>query len=76
MHLGINALVNLAISMLSIFFCWRIFVYVRIDQILKMKNPAQVRALLFLLSIVFGHNLAGFFIEYLQWSSMLSHLVR
>jgi uncharacterized integral membrane protein (TIGR02327 family) len=76
MHLGINALVNIIISMISILFCWRILLYVRIDQLLRVKNPAQARALLILLAIVLGHNLGNFFIEYIQWSSMLSHLVQ
>lgn len=75
MHLGINALVNLLISMVCIVFCWRILLNVRIEQLLRVKTPALARGLLLLLSVVLGHNLATFFINYLQWSSLLSHLV-
>lgn len=75
MNLGVSAVVNIIISVLSIVFCYRVLLSVRIEQLLKVKNLAQGRILHMVLSIVLGHNVARFLIEYLQWSALLSHFV-
>jgi uncharacterized integral membrane protein (TIGR02327 family) len=75
MHIGIDALINIIISLFSIILCWRVLLTVRIEEIMRIKKKVQARALMVLLSIVLGHQLARFIIDYLFWSRMLSGLI-
>lgn len=72
--LGAQALINICISLISIVFCWWILTGIRIEAMIKTKRNTHAKALMIVLSIVLGHNLASFLIDYLGWSRMLSHL--
>lgn len=71
---GFHALMNICLSLICIIFCWRVLINVRFEDWLRVKKPIHARLLLILLSIVFGHQLATFFIDYLGWSRLLSQL--
>lgn len=74
-HLGMSALINIVISLISIIICWRVLLNIHIEAILKIKKSTHVKAIIVLLSIVLGHNLASFLIDYFNWSSMIGHLI-
>ncbi|SFI66072.1 DUF1146 domain-containing protein [Thermoflavimicrobium dichotomicum] len=73
-HLAITALINIILSISSILFCWSILSNIRIDKWIQTKKPFQIRVLMLLLSIIFGHQLATFFIDYLDWTRMITEL--
>lgn len=73
-NFGVAALVNIVISLLSISFTWWLLLQLKVEELLKVRQPFPARMLYIFLSIVFGHQLAEFFIDYLGWSRLLSHL--
>ncbi|RMB01140.1 putative integral membrane protein (TIGR02327 family) [Thermoactinomyces vulgaris] len=74
-QLALSGLVNIFLSILSIAFVWWILLGVRIEQLFKKNHTAQIRALMIVLSIILGHQLASFFIDYLSWSRLISQLI-
>ncbi len=73
-HLGVVALINIIVSLCSIVFCWSIISNLRLEQWIKTLKASQVRVLTLILSIVLGHQLATFFIDYLSWSRLIGNL--
>lgn len=71
MTLGVSALINLCISLVCIVFAWRVLWNVKLEKWLRVPNPSQARALLILLSIAIGHQVARFLIDYLDWSRLI-----
>lgn len=71
---GINALINLSLSLISIVICWRVLLNVKIENWLRIRTPAIVRAVLILFSVILGHLLASFFIDYLTWTRQISQM--
>lgn len=71
---GLNALLNICLSLACIAFSLRVLINLRIEKWLRVKKPAQARMLLILLSIVLGHQLATFFIDYLGWFRLFSQI--
>jgi uncharacterized membrane protein YwzB len=72
---GLNALMNLSISIICIVFCWRLLLMVRIESLLRTKRPGYAKLLLLVLSIVLGHLLASFFIDYFTWTQQISQML-
>lgn len=72
--LGMNALINIGLSLICIVFSWRVLINIRLEDWLRVKKPVHAKLLLILLSIVFGHQLATFFIDYLGWSRLVSQM--
>jgi uncharacterized integral membrane protein (TIGR02327 family) len=73
-HLGVVALINIILSLCSIVFCWSIISNLRLEQWMKSLKASQSRILILILSIVLGHQLATFFIDYLGWSRLIGNL--
>ncbi|SHE96567.1 conserved hypothetical integral membrane protein [Seinonella peptonophila] len=71
---GVNALINLFLSLICIVVSWRILMFVRIEELLRVKRPGYAKALMILLSVVMGHMLANFFIDYLSWTRQISQM--
>lgn len=72
--IGINALINICLSLLCIVFSWQVLIQFRFEEWMRVKKPIYVKLLMVLLSIVVGHQLAMFFIDYLGWSRLISQV--
>lgn len=72
--LGVSGLTNLILSLACIAFCWWVLMGVRIDQVVRQGKIWHARMLMIVLSIVLGHGVATFLIDYLQWSRMVGQL--
>jgi uncharacterized membrane protein YwzB len=70
--LGVSALTNIIFSLALIAFTWWVLLRVRIEAILKIKEPWFAFIVMMMLSIVIGHQLALFFINYLDWAQIIS----
>jgi|GEM_PF-878651 len=70
--IGVNALINICLSLLCIVFSWQILINFRFEEWMRVKKPIYAKLLLIMLSIVLGHQLAMFFIDYLGWSRLIS----
>ncbi|TCW39241.1 putative integral membrane protein (TIGR02327 family) [Laceyella sacchari] len=75
-QLAMESLVNILISLGSIVFCWWILTGVRWDVLIRPNRVMQARLLLSVVSIVLGHGLASFVIDYLGWSRLVGTLLR
>jgi uncharacterized integral membrane protein (TIGR02327 family) len=73
-QLGISSLVNILISLASIVICWWVIMGLRLEEVIKPGRVVQARMLAIILSIVLGHQLASFLIDYLSWSRWISGL--
>ncbi|WP_246333877.1 DUF1146 family protein [Thermoactinomyces mirandus] len=73
-QLALTGLVNILISIVCIVIVWWILLGMRIEFLFKSNRVVQARALMILLSIVLGHQLATFFIDYLGWSQLMTQL--
>jgi uncharacterized membrane protein YwzB len=72
--LGVSSLVNIILSLACITFTWWVLLQVRIEAILKIKEPLFAFIVMMILSIVIGHQLALFFINYLDWSRLVGQV--
>ncbi|MBD2845870.1 DUF1146 domain-containing protein [Paenibacillus sp. IB182496] len=73
--IGMNGLMSIVITLLSITFAWYVIQEIKLDTWLKRPRGPQARMLQVLLAIVLGHGFARFILDYLQWSSMLRWFV-
>ncbi|WP_165875787.1 DUF1146 family protein [Hazenella coriacea] len=71
---GVYALINTCLSLLCMVVCWWVLSGIRIEKIFRTQHTVRARALLIILSIVLGHLLASFFIDYLDWSRSIGRL--
>lgn len=69
---GVAALGNICISLVCIFLTWRVLLHIRVEKWLRVPNAGYVRALLLLLSIAIGHQVASFFIDYIEWTRLIT----
>ncbi|MFC4077379.1 DUF1146 family protein [Salinithrix halophila] len=69
-----TALVNILISLASIAISWWVLQNLRLDVFLRDPKGVRAKAFYVILSIVLGHGLATFIIDYTDWSRMLGHL--
>ncbi|MDN4592763.1 DUF1146 family protein [Polycladomyces subterraneus] len=72
--LGVTALVNIILSLVSIAFSWWALTNLRLDVFMRQPKSMQAHALMILLSVVLGHGLASFLIDYMGWSRLISQL--
>lgn len=72
--LGVTALINIILTLICIVFSWWILTNIRLDAWMRETEGIQAKALPVFLSIVLGHGLATFLIDYMSWSKMLSQL--
>jgi uncharacterized membrane protein YwzB len=74
-ELGVSSLTNIIFSLTLIAFTWWVLLRVRIEAILKIKEPWFAFIVMMMLSIIIGHQLALFFIHYLDWSSVVGQFL-
>lgn len=72
--MGISAIFNIIICLLSIGLAWWCLQMVNFDVLLKNAKSSQAKVLQIVLSVVIGYNFAKFIIDYAYWSTMLSRL--
>nr|WP_270172668.1 DUF1146 family protein [Paenibacillus sp. SYP-B4298] len=72
---GINGLIAIAITLLSIIFAWYVVQELKLEAFLKRPRSAQARMLQVLLAVVLGHGFARFFLDYLEWFDKLRWFV-
>lgn len=72
--IGFESLLSIFVSLICIFITWHLLLNVRIEAILRVKQAYQVKMLMVFLSVVFGHLLARFVIDYVTWSRWLPGL--
>jgi uncharacterized membrane protein YwzB len=72
--LGVSSLVNIVLSLAFITFTWWVLLRIRIEAILKIKEPWFAFIVMMILSIVIGHQLTLFFINYLDWSRLVGQV--
>ncbi|MCS1352266.1 DUF1146 family protein [Mechercharimyces sp. CAU 1602] len=72
--LGTSALINITISLISIAFCWWVISNMRLDRIISKVESPHIKLFTIILSVVLGHGLATFLIDYLSWSRMIKYL--
>lgn len=71
---GIYSLINTCLSLICIVVCWWVLSGVHVEKMFRTNQVVRARALLIILSIVLGHLLASFFIDYLEWSRSIGRL--
>lgn len=71
--LGYTALVNIFVTLICIFVCWRVVASLQLESLCRTKKRSIVCAII--LSIVFGYQLARFIIDYLTWAQMLPYIL-
>ncbi|WP_166243562.1 DUF1146 family protein [Paenibacillus turpanensis] len=69
--LGYSGIVYIVLNLICIAAAWWALQAVRVDVLLFRPNGARAKALLIMVSIVLGHGLAGFLIQYMGWTSLL-----
>ncbi|MBN2908035.1 DUF1146 domain-containing protein [Polycladomyces sp. WAk] len=72
--LGVTALINIILSLVSIAFSWWALTNLRLDVFMRQPTSVHAKALMILLSVVLGHGLASFLIDYMGWSRLISQL--
>ncbi|MDQ0415855.1 putative integral membrane protein (TIGR02327 family) [Croceifilum oryzae] len=73
--IGFQSLLSIFVSLGCIALAWRLLLNVRIEAILRVKQAYQVKLMMLFLSVVLGHLLARFILDYLTWSRWLSSLL-
>ncbi|SMO67096.1 DUF1146 family protein [Melghirimyces algeriensis] len=71
---AVTALVNILLSLVSIALSWWVLQNIRLDLFLRDPKSIQAKVLYVLLSIILGHGLATFLIDYMGWSRMVGSL--
>lgn len=71
---GISGLFNITVTILSIGLSWWCLQMVNFDVLLKNAKSGQAKVLQIILSVVLGHQLARFMIDYIDWSARLKWL--
>jgi uncharacterized membrane protein YwzB len=66
--LGVSALTNISLSLICILFTGWVLLRIRIDKVLNIKQQGFAFLITVILAIAIGHQLALFFIQYLDWS--------
>ncbi|GAB7387913.1 DUF1146 family protein [Bacillaceae bacterium] len=72
--LGISGIVSILLSLVCIALSWWALQAVKFDLFLARSNSPQGKILIIFLSIVIGHGVADFLLDYLGWSLMLKEL--
>ncbi|MBD1372165.1 DUF1146 domain-containing protein [Hazenella sp. IB182357] len=72
--LAISSLINICISLICIMVCWWALSGIRLEAFVQLENQIKAKALIIILSIILGHLLASFLIDYLSWSQMMGQI--
>lgn len=72
---GISGLFAITVELLAILLAWSLVKEVKWEAIFRHPKNARARLCQVLIAIVFGHGLAQFLIQYLDYTNMLRNFV-
>lgn len=72
--IGISALLNMVLSIVLIAVSWWALQTFKFDLFIRDINSSQSKMLQILLSIAIGHSVARFFVDYMQWTQLITYL--
>jgi uncharacterized integral membrane protein (TIGR02327 family) len=72
--IGVTALINMILSLFFIGISWWALQMFKFDLFIKNVNSVQAKFLQIILSIVLGHGVAQFFMDYMQWTTFLKYI--
>jgi conserved hypothetical integral membrane protein len=73
-NMGLNALVNIVLSLACIGLAWWVLQAVKWDLFLRRPDSPQARLLIVFLALLVGSSVAAFLSDYLGWSLLLHTL--
>jgi uncharacterized integral membrane protein (TIGR02327 family) len=74
--IGVSALINMLLSIVLIGISWWALQVFKFDLFFRETNGPQAKMVQILISIVIGHGVATFFIDYMQWTTFLKYIFR
>jgi uncharacterized integral membrane protein (TIGR02327 family) len=74
--IGVTALINMFLSIVFIGISWWALQIFKFDLFFRETNGPQAKLVQILVSIVIGHGVATFFIDYMQWTTFLKYIFR
>lgn len=69
--IGLNGLISIVVTLLSITFAWYVIQDLKLDAFLKRPRAPQARMLQILLAVVLGHGFSRFFF-WITWNGSIS----
>jgi uncharacterized integral membrane protein (TIGR02327 family) len=73
--MGMTSIFNIIVTVGCIWVAWWVLQGFRIDIFMRNPGGTQTKVLLIMLSVIIGHLLASFIIDYLQWSLLIKRLL-
>ncbi|MEI7025697.1 DUF1146 family protein [Paenibacillus sp. y28] len=73
--LAVSGITNIGIVLVCIGISWWVLQQVRLDVFLRQPKSPQAKLLQVVLTIALGYQLARFFIDYLNWASLMKGIV-
>ncbi|WP_438348818.1 DUF1146 family protein [Paenibacillus sp. FA6] len=71
---GVSGLVSIVVSLICIWISWWALQNLKLDLFIRNPQGTQGKLLQVLLAIVLGHFVAGFILDYLNWSQMIKYM--
>lgn len=72
--LATTAIFNMALTLVMILISWWALQVFKFDLFIRNMNSPQAKILQLLLSVLIGHGVASFFIQYMNWTAMLKYI--
>lgn len=72
--IGTSGLISMIVSLLCVVISWWALQNLKLDLVIRYPKSPQGRLLHLLLAIVLGHFVAGFILDYLNWSSQIRYM--
>lgn len=72
--MGVSGLISIVISLICIGLSWWALQNLKLDLFIRFPKSAQGKLLHLLLSIILGHFVAKFLLDYLSWSQMIKYM--
>lgn len=71
---GEIALISMISHVIFIYFTWRVMIAINFDPLIRKGRGTEAKILIFLITIVIGTTVSGFFLDILWWSRDLIYL--
>lgn len=71
---AMNAMFNMVLTLVLIFVSWWALQAFKFDLFIRHVNSPQAKILQLLLAVFIGHGVASFFIQYLNWTTLLKYI--
>jgi uncharacterized integral membrane protein (TIGR02327 family) len=72
---GINALLSVAVMLLSVYLAWVVLQELKLDVFLKQPKGRRAVMLRLMLAVALGYQFSRFILDYWDWSMSLRLLV-